>query len=441
MHIVLLSGGSGKRLWPLSNDVRSKQFLKIFQNASGACESMVQRVWRQLHTALPEAVFTVAAPDAQRSVLQNQLGSAMKICAEPCRRDTFPAVVLAAAYLHDVRKADPGEAVVFCPVDTYAQDSYFAHLRALHALAQSGAANLVYMGTAPTYPSEKYGYILPQTTEAVSAVRFFFEKPNAGDAAAYIRQGALWNGGVFACRLGYLLERARERFGTSDYTALLGRYDTLEACSFDYAVSEKEASRLVLRYTGEWRDIGTWNTLTEVMDQPGIGEAVLDADCENVHVLNEQPVPILCMGLKNVVVAASAQGILVSDKGQSSRIKPLVEHIDRRVMFAEKSWGTFRVLDAGEGSLTAKLTLTAGCGLRYHSHRFRDEVWTVLSGTGRAVLDGVERSVKPGDALSLPVGCRHTVFAETTLELIEVQTGSRIDAADKCCDEWKNTSK
>ncbi|WP_300365652.1 sugar phosphate nucleotidyltransferase [uncultured Subdoligranulum sp.] len=430
MNIVLLSGGSGKRLWPLSNDIRSKQFIKIFKTADGY-ESMVQRVYRQITEVDKNASVTIATSKTQVSSIHNQLGEAVGVCVEPCRRDTFPAIALATAYLHDVKGVGLEEPVVVCPVDPYVDNDYFEALKKLSGLAAEGAANLSLMGIEPTYPSEKYGYIIPETADPVSRVKTFKEKPGAATAQEYIRQGALWNGGVFAYKLRYVLERAHELIDFADYRDLYAKYEGLKKISFDYAVVEKEPNIQVMRFAGQWKDMGTWNTLTEAMADASIGKAILNENCDNVHVLNELDVPVLCMGLKDVVVSASAEGILVSDKEESSRIKPYVDAIDQQIMFAEKSWGSFRVLDVEDESLTIKVTLQPGHGMNYHSHNRRDEVWTVISGTGRTIVDGVERPVRAGDVIKMQAGSRHTIFAETELKVIEVQLGKEISVQDK----------
>ena len=431
MNIVLLSGGSGKRLWPLSNEIRSKQFIKIFKTDNGL-ESMVQRVYRQIKTVDSDATVTIATSKSQVSAIHNQLGSDVGISVEPCRRDTFPAIALATAYLHDVQGVDENEAVVVCPVDPYVNDDYFSALNQLSELAQNGAANLVLMGIDPTYPSEKYGYILPKTKYLVSKVSEFKEKPDAATAQKYIDAGGLWNGGVFAYKLRYVLERAHELIDFTDYHDLFAKYETLKKISFDYAVVEHEFDIAVLRFAGQWKDLGTWNTLTEAMEEPTIGKAILDETCSNVNVINEFDVPVLVMGGKDMIVAASPEGILVSDKEQSSYIKPYVDSIDQQVMFAEKSWGSYRVLDVSDKSMTVKVTLNPGHGMNYHSHEKRDEVWTVVAGSGRVVIDGVTREVKAGDVIDLPVGCKHTVSAYSDgLQIIEVQMGEDISVMDK----------
>ena len=431
MNLVLLSGGSGQRLWPLSNDIRSKQFIKIFHREDGELESMVQRVYRQIKAVDTDATVTIATSKSQVSAIHNQLGEEVGISVEPCRRDTFPAIALAAAYLKDVQGVGEEESVVVCPVDPYVENDYFEALKALGDRAAVSSANLVLMGIEPTYPSEKYGYIIPIGKEQVSKVSMFKEKPTQEVAKDYIAKGALWNGGVFAFKLGYVLNRAHELIDFVDYDDLFNKYDTLKKISFDYAVVEHEPEIEVMRFAGTWKDLGTWNTLTEAMDSHAIGEALFNENCENVHVVNELDVPILCMGLKDVVVSASPEGILVSDKEQSSYIKPFVNTLDHRVMFAEKSWGSFKVIDIDSASMTIKVTLNAGHRMNYHSHQHRDEVWTVIAGEGKTIVDGMEQNVKAGDVITMSAGCRHTIIAETELKLIEVQLGEAIDVHDK----------
>ena len=431
MNIILLSGGSGKRLWPLSNDVRSKQFIKIFRTQDGNYESMVQRVYRQIKTVDADATVTVATSKTQVSAIHNQLGSEVGVSVEPCRRDTFPAIALATAYLVDVMHIDPSESVVVCPVDPYVEDDYFEALKELSAQADKGEANLVLMGIEPTYPSEKYGYIIPESAHHIAAVKTFKEKPTADVAKQYIAQGALWNGGVFAYKLRYVMNKAHELMDFTDYQDLFEKYDTLKKISFDYAVVEHEPKIQVIRFGGTWKDLGTWNTLTEAMEESIVGKGEMNENCSGVHILNEMDVPVLAMGLHDVVISASPEGILVSDKEQSSYIKPFVDRYEQQIMFAEKSWGSFKVVDVEEQAMTIKVTLNPGHSMNYHSHKNRNEVWVVISGYGRTLVDGMEQKVKAGDVVTMAAGCRHTVFADTELKLIEVQLGENITVHDK----------
>ena len=431
MNIVLLSGGSGKRLWPLSNDIRSKQFIKIFRTSEGSYESMVQRMYRMLREVDPDAVITIATSKSQVSSIHNQIGSEVGISVEPCRRDTFPAIALATSYLRHVQGVGVDEPVIVCPIDPYVDPDYFKTLSKLSDHVASTDTHLSLMGIEPTYPSEKYGYVIPVDLGEFSAVREFKEKPDKDTAAVYISQGALWNAGVFGFKLGYLLEKTEEILGTSDYKTLFDTYDTLTKISFDYAVGEKEASIDVLRFAGQWKDLGTWNTLTEAMDEPIIGQGIINDTCEGVNILNELDMPVIAMGLKDVVVAASPEGILVSDKEQSSYIKPYVDSLGGDVRYAEKSWGEFRVIDVEDDSMAIRVTLNPGHEMNYHSHEYRDEIWTVLSGQGVSVVDGEMKKVGPGDVISIPAGAKHMIHAYTALRIMEVQLGKEIRVSDK----------
>lgn len=429
MNIILLSGGSGKRLWPLSNEIRSKQFIKIFKEGD-RYESMVQRMYRGIRTVDSDAKVTIATSKTQVSAIHNQIGTEVGISVEPFRRDTFPAIALATAYLHDVQGVSSDESVVVCPVDPFVEDDYFVALKELGRLAEDGEANLVLMGIEPSYPSEKYGYIIPEGKEKVSKVSTFKEKPDEKTAEKYIGQGALWNGGVFAYRLSYVLDKAHELIDFDDYEDLFAKYETLEKISFDYAVVEKEKDISVLRFKGTWKDLGTWNTLSEAMTEKTIGNVVLDHS-ENTNVVNELEVPVVVTGVKDLIVACSADGILVSEKEHSSQIKPIVDSLDQQIMFAEKSWGSFRVIDVSKGSMTIHLSIKPGQRMNYHSHELRDEVWNIISGTGKVIIDGMEQSVKKGDCITMAAGVRHTVIAESRLDIIEVQLGEEISVSDK----------
>ncbi|MDO5348206.1 MAG: sugar phosphate nucleotidyltransferase, partial [Bacillota bacterium] len=196
----------------------------------------------------------------------------------------------------------------------------------------------------------------------------FTEKPDTETAKEYIKQGALWNAGVFAFKLGYLLSKAHELIDFVDYADLFKKYDTLTKISFDYAVVEKEPNIQVLRYAGQWKDVGTWNMMAEVMADKTKGDVILDDTCKDTNVVNELNIPILCMGCEDMVVAASEDGILFSTKERSGYMKPYVEKIDNPSMFAEKSWGTFTVIDNQENSKTIKIEMKPNTEMSYHSH-------------------------------------------------------------------------
>lgn len=327
LHIVLLSGGSGSRLWPLSSGDRAKQFLKVLRDGEGKPESMVQRTYRKVRSLCPGADVTVATCASQASWLADQVQGDYALAVEPERRDTAPAIMLACAHLAWEQGADPADTVVVMPIDSYVDDAYYARLADLGRAVQSDAAELVLLGVEPTYPSEKYGYIVPAGPEGdLRRVARFTEKPDAATAASLISQGALWNCGVFAFRLSHLMGILSGYYaGEPGYAALRAAYGTLPKNSFDYEVVERAGSVAVVPYAGTWKDLGTWNTLTEEMAERASGNAVLDeATCPGTYVVSEVGCPVVVAGIPDAVVVATPDGVLVCSKEQSPRLKELV---------------------------------------------------------------------------------------------------------------------
>lgn len=429
MNIILLSGGSGKRLWPLSNDVRSKQFLKIFTREDGTRESMVQRMYRMIKEIDSDAIVTIATSESQIPQIRTQLGNDVGISVEPARRDTFPAIALAAAYLR-AQGVDEKEPIVVCPVDPYVNKDYFECLKKLSD--EAGKANLTLMGIEPTYPSEKYGYIIPTSKDAITSVKEFKEKPTVEIAEEYISQGALWNSGAFAFRLSYLLGIVFSQCGTDDYKVLFDNYEKLPRISFDYAVAEKEKDVRVIRFEGQWKDLGTWNTLTEAMSDPVSGNATVD-ECKNTHIINELGIPLIALGISNAIIAATPDGILACDKDISPKLKDYVT--SARPMYERRGWGEYKVLDYKthkdqQNSLVKELIISPGEHISYQRHRHRTEVWTFTEGKGELIIDGDIRTVGRGDTVEIKSGTKHAIKGITELHIIEVQIGDELAEDD-----------
>lgn len=445
MNIILLSGGSGKRLWPLSNDHRAKQFLKLLKKEDGGYESMVQRVYRQIREAEIDANIVIATNDAQVDFIKTQLGEGVDIVVEPDRRDTFPAIALSSAYLALEKKAGYDEPVLVLPVDPYAELEYFHVIQKMEEAVLQGEADMVLMGIRPTYPSAKYGYIIPQEKGqdlGLYHVERFTEKPTEEHAEELIRDGAFWNGGVFGFKLGYLMNLVEKYEKVTSFQGLRLNYGRLKKISFDYEVVEKADSIAMVPYSGKWKDLGTWNTLTEEMDDACIGQVTIGEDAKNTHVINELDIPVVVLGTQDIVVAASPDGILVSDKHKSSYLKPYVEDMGDRPMFEERRWGEYKVLDYmthedGMKSLTKHLAIRAGQSISYQRHLMRDEIWTVIDGTGDLVIDGHVRNVRRGDVAYITKGQKHAMRAVTDLEFIEVQIGKTLVEEDIERLEWE----
>ena len=446
MQLVLLSGGSGKRLWPLSNNARSKQFLPLLEKEDGTMESMVQRVVRQVREAHLTDDITLATNASQLDIIINQLGDSVSVVTEPERRDTFPAIALASGYLKLKKGCPDDEVVVIMPCDPFTEAGYFETIGKMVKCVEADVAELVLMGITPTYPSEKYGYVVPVTdhlmAEGSMAVSKFTEKPNVERARELLAMGALWNGGVFAFRLGYMMEIAQRYVKADSFEEMRSRYSEFPKISFDYEVAEKADSVAVLPYSGQWKDLGTWNTLTDELHHHIIGNAVMGPRCTNTHVINELQYPIYVDGMEDTVIAASPDGIIVCRKKYTEDIKKAVDHLTPRPMYEERRWGSYRVIDDttyadGRHSLTKSLTINAGKNISYQVHRHRSEAWTIVEGEGIFVLDGVERKVGPGETVVIPVNHYHALKALTTLTFIEVQTGNPLVEEDIERSEWK----
>ena len=436
MQLILLSGGSGKRLWPLSNDARSKQFLPLLASPDGGMESMIQRVVRQIREAQLTNNITFATNAVQRDSIINQLGEDVSVVTEPERRDTFPAIALAASYLAKEKKCDSNEIVVVMPCDVYTESRYFTTIGKMVETVKNNVADLVLMGIAPTYPSEKFGYVVPKEAEEdVKMVERFTEKPNEEKAKQLLEKGAYWNGGVFAFRLGYMMNIVDQYIKADTFQETHERYTEFPKISFDYEVAEKAESVAVVPFAGEWKDLGTWNALCEELPSTHIGNVMMGENNETTHAVNELGIPVFCNGLKDVIVAASPDGIMICDKQDSEKIKDYANKLITRPMYEERRWGTYRVLDNakyedGTRSLTKTIHLNAGKHISYQLHHHRSETWTCVDGEGIFVLDGERKLVKRGDVMNIPLGHHHAIKAVTDLTFIEVQIGNPLVEED-----------
>lgn len=437
MNIILLSGGSGQRLWPLSNNTRSKQFLK-FLTHNGKEESMLQRVWRQLQASGLNKSTLIATSSAQIDNIQSQLGNDIPLIIEPERRDTFPAIALAVAYLFSVQKRSKSDVVCVLPVDSYVENDYFEEIKKLELILTETDAEIALVGANPTYPSSKYGYIIPESnckSQSFAKVKKFIEKPSIEKAEQLIsNEDGLWNCGLFAFKLGFLSEIMSKHGLPTDYQELLKEYSNLPKVSFDYEVVEKTDDIVVKPYYGFWKDLGTWNTLTEHMDANSLGKALLSDECSNTHIINELNIPVLSLGLSNIIIACGYDGILVSEKSKSPIIKKYLKALKSRTMFEERRWGWYKVIDytkyKDKEVITKKLMIKQGENISYQYHHKRNEIWNVISGEGQFILDDELIFVKQGDVLKIPKGGKHTIKGLTDMEIIEVQSGSELIEED-----------
>ncbi len=431
MKIVLLSGGSGKRLWPLSSDARSKQFLKILKNEHGQYESMLQRVWRQLQGAGLSSDVHIVASASHIEIIKQQLGDQISVIVEPERRDTFPAIALSCLYLRDKLSVSDDEVICVLPVDPFVENSYFSKITEFQYTLNLTSADLALMGTPPTYPSAKYGYIipaqLPNMQNEYVPVSAFYEKPTEQEAEKLIATNALWNCGVFAFKLSYIRQVMIQRGLPLSFDELEQTYDQLEKVSFDIAVVEKVTNVIAITYNGYWKDLGTWNTLTEEIGESVIGKGVLSEESHNTHIVNELNIPVFVLNVSNVVVAAGHEGILVTDKPTSPRLKELMQGFEQLVMYEERHWGSYSVLDYFDKDDTRTIIKRIKV--------FKNAVWqsatggseihniTILRGEGGFSSSARNAAYKSGETVSIVTNQEYSLSAyEHELEFILVQS-------------------
>lgn len=449
MKLVLLSGGSGKRLWPLSNDARSKQFLKVLDDENNK-KSMVQRVYKQLETIGLANDVVIATSASQIDMIKNQIGDKVSIVVEPERRDTFPAIALSASYIYSECNVDLDEVVAVLPVDPYVENNFFQKVSDLEGIVENSQADLALIGVMPTYASSKYGYIVPSdfNNEKWIKVSSFKEKPIEAEAEILIENGALWNCGVFAFKLSFIINMIKELGLPTNYNDLKNQYHMFNKNSFDYEVVEKAKEIVMIPYNGYWRDLGTWNTLTEEMSTNIIGNGTISEESENVHLINELEVPLVVLGGKDLVVAASPDGILVSEKRLSPKLKELIVDFEKRPMYEESIWGWYKVLDFIRDDkrnevLTKKICINIGKNLSYHYHEHRIEIWTIVKGIGELVLNDEIKYIGAGDVVEINPFINHSVKALEELEIIEVQRGVNLIEEDirNPILEWEDIKK
>lgn len=424
MKIIFLSGGSGKRLWPLSNDIRSKQFLQLFLSPTQNKESMVQRNVRQLRETGIDADIIFTTSQSQIDSIYSQFGNSVEVVTEPMRRDTFPAIALASVYLSVTKKVPFDEPIVVMPCDQFTEPKYYTVIKEMAEAVANNKADLVLMGITPTEPSTRYGYIVPNKSSEFLVSRFT-EKPDADTAAVLVREGAVWNGGVFAFKLGWINKIVEKYIKANTFDEFRNQFENLPKISFDYEVVEKAKSIGVCRFSGLWKDLGTWDALTEQLPVEISGEGYVK-DCKNVSIINELKIPVVCHGVNDIVVAVSYDGILVSSKERSSEIKNLISQFNVQPMFAEKSWGSYNVLNIdkfsdGHSAITKQMNINQGESIRVKSTQGELITWSILNGEGELLVKGHKKYIKTGDVIQINYLQCAVLRANSPIEIVEVR--------------------
>ncbi|MGY1410945.1 MULTISPECIES: mannose-1-phosphate guanylyltransferase/mannose-6-phosphate isomerase [unclassified Luteimonas] len=450
---VLLSGGSGTRLWPLSREAYPKQFLALAGE-----HTMLQDTWRRV-APLAATAPIVVANEEHRFLAAEQLRlvgvERADIVLEPVGRNTAPAIA-AAALQAMAGGEDP--LLLVLPSDHVVrdEDGFRAAVRAAMPAAEAGA--LVTFGIVPSAPETGFGYIQAGPGEGVRPVLRFVEKPDAATAEAYVQAGGyFWNSGMFLFRASrYLAEL--ERFRPDMLTAVRQAFDAatrdgnfirldreaFAACpsdSIDYAVMEKTADARVLPVDFGWNDVGSWSALWDVSEHDGAGNAhhgdVIAVDSRNSYAYARRLVALV--GVDDLVVVETDDAVLVAHKDHVQQVKDVVAKLksDQRshaVLHREvhRPWGSYDSIDQDEGFQVKRIKVKPGARLSLQSHKCRAEHWIVVRGTARVTRDNDVFELHANQSTYIPLGAKHRLENPGTemLELIEVQSGSYLGEDD-----------
>jgi mannose-1-phosphate guanylyltransferase/mannose-6-phosphate isomerase len=451
---VILSGGSGTRLWPLSREAYPKQFLPL-----AGTDTMLQATWRRVAPLATSAPIVVANED-HRFMVAEQLREAGctpgAILLEPVGRNTAPAIAVAALQA-TAGGEDP--LLLVLPSDHVIADTVAFRAAVGRAAAAAATGRLVTFGIVPTGPETGYGYIKAGAGDDVRAVERFVEKPDAATAQGYVASGEyFWNSGMFLFRASRYLEELG-RHQPQMLAACRGAFDAARrdedfvrldkdafaACpsdSIDYAVMEKTADAAVLPISVGWNDVGSWSALWEVAEQDGDGNAhhgdVIALDCRDTLAWANGRL-VAMIGLRDVVVVDTDDAVLVAHKNQVQEVKTVVARLKaagrpeptlhRKVY---RPWGSYDSIDMGERFQVKRITVSPGAALSLQMHHHRAEHWIVVSGTARVTRGEDTLLLSENQSTYIPLGVTHRLEnpGKVPLELIEVQSGSYLGEDD-----------
>ena len=463
---ILLAGGAGTRLWPVSRDALPKQFLPLVGNLS-----TYQQTLLRVHDPLFAPPIVITGPNfhffAQRQA--EEVGVAATVVIEPMRRDSGPAIAAATAV---AAKRDPQAVILALAADHIILDLEAFRATCLAGRAAAEAGQIVTFGIKPTEPKTSYGYILPgkDLGNGVYAVKRFVEKPDSATAARYVSDGYLWNSGNFLFRADVLLaelERLEPDMAAAIKTAVDGASTDLgflrlrpEAFarapqkSIDYAVMEKTDHAAVVACEFRWSDIGSWDALFDITPRDPSGNVlqgpVVTVDSSDCVVHSNDRLTAL-VGVKDLVVVHTSDAVMVVPRSRAQEVRDLVSRLkaEKRPEATDhkrvhRPWGYYESIDVGERFQVKRIVVIPGGILSLQKHRHRAEHWVVVRGTAEVTIGDQVRPVYENESVYIPIGSVHRMAnrGKIPLELIEVQTGSYLgeDDIERLEDVYKRTT-
>ena len=445
MFGIILAGGSGSRLWPLSRELYPKQLLSLYTD-----KSLLQATYEGLNKLLPaENIISITNTKHLSNVKMqlSALNSNPVILAEPVSKNTAPAIALTAKYIIENFSAD--EIVIVMPSDlimNYSQE-FIESVKKAQELANEG--KIVTFGVKPTYPETGFGYINSEN----NIVKSFIEKPNLEIAKEFIQNANYyWNSGIFVFKISTLIKEFEQHcpeiskvlkmMELKDNTVQFTEFDKMPNISIDYALMEKCTNLAMVELKTDWKDLGSWKSIYEVSPKDENNNVfvghVLDKDSKNSFVYSSSKL-VATIGLEDTVIVETEDAILACKKDKTQEVKQIYEtlkkqndntHLVHKTVY--RPWGFYTVIAQGDGFLTKIIHVNPGQKLSVQSHNFRSEHWVILSGTAKVVLEGKELILSPGHSVDIPLKAIHSLQNpfDKDIEIIEVQKGDPLIEED-----------
>jgi mannose-1-phosphate guanylyltransferase/mannose-6-phosphate isomerase len=456
MYTLILAGGKGTRLWPLSRELMPKQFIRFF-NGNSLFQMTVRRA---LLLSSPDEIYVVANREYKFRVLDDLSDIGVKvpednILLEPRGRNTLPAIYWGVKTVNE-RKGK--SKILVLPSDHYIDpnENYVRAVREGEGIADE---YIVTFGVKPTRPHTGYGYIKPgEKLKSGFRVDEFREKPDEERAKIYLSQGYLWNSGMFLLDTDLFMEEVRrmipsvaEAFSSSD---LEGAYESVPDISIDKGLMERTDKAAVIPLDVSWSDLGGFNSLYEILGKDEMENAFrvnsngsyIQLRSSGNLVITERLTAIV--GVSNLVIVDTGDALLVADRKEDQGVREVYEELirrgDERALIHRtvyRPWGSYTVLENGDRYRVKRITLLPGRRLSLQRHYNRSEHWVVVRGTAKIIIDGEERVLRPGESTFIPMGSVHRLEnpGKIDLEVIEVQIGDYLgeDDIERLEDDYK----
>ncbi|UCE72032.1 MAG: mannose-1-phosphate guanylyltransferase/mannose-6-phosphate isomerase [Nitrospiraceae bacterium] len=451
VYPVLLAGGSGSRLWPISRELYPKQLVNLVGD-----DSLVQNTIRRLSPVLKTAHVRIVCGDDHffeiaRHLEELDIPSGDKVIAEPCGRNTAPAILLAVL---EILKKEKDAIILIFPSDHVISDLEEFHKQLQTAISLAKADYIVTFGIQPDYPETGYGYIegAKKIKGGALAIKRFVEKPDERTAKNYLKAGNFfWNSGMFAFKASALVKEFRTfepemlkslQAMVSKGAVTLADYSELPDKSIDYAIMEKTKKGVVLPSDFGWSDIGSWKSLYDFLPK-GDGENVIEGDviCQNTTncFIRGDNRLVVANDLQNIVIVETPDTVFVSDLEQSKNVKTIVQDLKRHGRKEYKShvtvyrpWGTYTILEENSSSKIKRIVVYPGAKLSLQMHYHRSEHWIVAQGTARITNGDNVVVLKENESTFVPKATRHRLEnpGRIPLHIIEVQMGHYLEEDD-----------